>query len=210
LPEQWLTEIFGFQVEKLEIPRRSGLPYAHIMPTGRGVLHTTEGSSLVGAVSSLRVDHFAPHFITGEGRIIQTRPIGVQASALHDPMNHDAYVQIEMVGITGNSTKTQTAPWLPGEGTLKPTVAIMAYASKALGIPLRAPFATTWKDDCSDMPLPWATNNRRRKIAAQGGWTMEMGWWMHLEVPMQGPSWHYDCGALGRSQMIEMASALLR
>jgi len=32
---------------------------------------------------------------------------------------------------------------------------------------------------------------------------------MHMEVPGQGPTWHYDCGALKRTVMLQMARDLL-
>lgn len=31
---------------------------------------------------------------------------------------------------------------------------------------------------------------------------------MHLEVPYQGPTWHWDCGAVGRSRMLAIARSL--
>jgi hypothetical protein len=57
--------------------------------------------------------------------------------------------------------------------------------------------------------LPWADNNSRRIKAANGLWPAERGWWMHMEVPWQNPSWHWDCGALRRSEMLRMAQILL-
>jgi len=108
-------------------------------------------------------------------------------------------VQIEMVA------RSRQTPWLPKSATLDPTVAILAFCHKALGIPLRVPNA--WPDDCADLPLPWAANNRRRR-QAQRRLACREGWWMHLEVPDQGPTWHWDCGALRRSRMLTMAGLL--
>ncbi len=56
------------------------------------------------------------------------------------------------------------------------------------------------------MPLPWAANNQRRRQAVKDLWPKEKGWWMCLEVPYQGPMWHWDCGTLRRSRMLAMAS----
>lgn len=202
----WLDNIHGFKVEKKEIPRPNKARYFANSSTLIGVLHTTEGSTVNGAWSSLNSNNVAPHFIIGEGRIVQCRPLTVQASALrsnspHNPNVH-AQIQIEMVG---HSKQTL---WLPDEGTLLPTMAILAYCNKVLGIPLTVP--NDWPDDCSDLKRTvWAGNNTRRKAAAAGLWPKIKGWWMHLEIPHQQPSWHWDCGALRRSEMLGMAQKLI-
>jgi hypothetical protein len=46
-------------------------------------------------------------------------------------------------------------------------------------------------------------------MAAGGLWPIKKGWWMHMEVPYQQPTYHWDCGALKRTKMLEMAQALL-
>jgi hypothetical protein len=198
----WLDEVFGFNVERREIKRSGGRPYFPISNTGVGVLHTTEGDTVDGAWSTLNGNFSAPHFITGENRIVQCRPLTAQGAALranapHNP-NREAQIQIEMVARSSQSL------WLPVDGTLQPTVALMAYCAQNLGIPLRIP--VDWPDDCSDVPLPWAAENARRIKAADGLWPTETGWWMHMEVPWQQPSWHWDCGAVKRSVMIQMAN----
>ncbi|MDQ2974832.1 MAG: hypothetical protein M3R69_05390, partial [Acidobacteriota bacterium] len=76
-----------------------------------------------------------------------------------------------------------------------------------------------WRDDNSDMPLPWASgptknhpNNKmnvRRIRAATGDFPKLKGWWMHVEVPGQPEMWHHDCGALRRRDMLRMAQELL-
>lgn len=201
----WVDRIHTYKVERHEIPRRDGKPYYLNSSTLIGVLHTTEGTTVDGAWNSLSKDYIAPHFIAGEGRIVQCRPLNVQGSALRsgnaNTANVHAQIQIEMVA------KSKETLWLPKERTLQPTVAIMAFCSKRLGIPLKIPY--NWPDDCSDMPQPWAANNRRRRQAARGLWPIEKGWWMHLEVPYQDPTWHWDCGALQRSTMITIASILV-
>ena len=202
----WLSEdVFGFRVEKKEIPRPGGAPYHQTSNTSIGVLHTTEGSTVDGAWRTLSQAGSAPHFITGEGRIVQCRPLTAQGSALrtnspHHP-NADAQVQIEMVAFSKETL------WLPGPETLEPSVALLAFCARDLGIPLRIP--AEWPDNCSDVPPRWAANNARRQNAANGLWPAEKGWWMHMEVPWQNPSWHWDCGALKRSEMVRMAEVLL-
>ena len=133
----WLDgqNIFGFTVEKREIPRPGHAPY-FVMPvqTGIGVLHTTEGNDIQSALDAMDGSTKPPdpcHFIAGENRIVQTRPIGVQAASLHAPANTYAYVQIEMVGKTDDPPRQQNALWLPPDSTLKPAAAAISRARSA-------------------------------------------------------------------------------
>lgn len=210
-------KIFGFDVEQRAIPRPGGKPFLPLNPHPQiGVLHTTEGRSLENAFKTLKEKFSAPHFIVGEGRIIQCRPLTVQGSALVGDgpclANSHAAVQIEMVGFTGGGKDgtTTTNLWIPKDDVLLPTVAIMAFcAGNGIDIPLRVP-KDEWKDDASDMPLPWATGkNTRRVAAAAGAFPKLKGWWMHVEIPCQGPTFHHDCGRLKRRDMLRMAQALL-
>jgi hypothetical protein len=219
------AKIFGFKVEKRLIPRPGGQKLFFNSHTQIGVLHTTESSSLEASFKELNKNHSAPHFIVGDGRIIQCRPLNRQGAALkgNGPCfaNAEASIQIEMVGFTGGGkdSKTTTDLWLPKDGVLLPTVAIMAYcAGNEIDIPLQVP-NDKWKDDASDMPLPWASGptpkkpkakmNTRRIAAAAGDFPKLKGWWMHVEIPCQGPTWHHDCGRLRRRDMLRMALELL-
>lgn len=218
------AEIFGFKVEKRVIPRPGGAKFMFNSHTQIGVLHTTESSTVERSFASLNKDHSAPHFIVGEGRIIQCRSLTHQAAALRGGApcfaNAQASIQIEMVGFTGGGkdSSTTTEVWLPKKEVLLPTVAIMAFcAGNGIDIPLQVP-NENWKDDASDMPLPWAAGpprkpqsaiNKRRKAAAAGDFPRLKGWWMHVEVPCQSPEWHHDCGRLRRRDMLRMALELL-
>lgn len=217
-------KIFGFKVEKRVIPRPGGAKFLFNSHTQIGVLHTTELPTVESSFKSLNKRHSAPHFIVGEGRIIQCRSLTHQAAALRGEKpcfaNAQASIQIEMVGFTGGgkNTSTTTDVWLPKKEVLLPTVAIMAFcAGNGIDIPLQVP-NEDWKDDASDMPLPWAAGppnkpksmiNKRRKAAAAGLFPKLKGWWMHVEIPCQGPEWHHDCGRLRRRDMLRMALELL-
>lgn len=209
--------IFDFTVDHRDIPRPGGKALVALNPhTQIGVLHTTEGNSLEKAFTTLKGNFSPPHFIVGEGKIIQCRPLNVQGAALvgNGPClaNAHAAVQIEMVGFTGGGrdSTTTTNLWIPKDDVLLPTVAIMAFcAANDIDIPLRVP-KDEWKDDASDMPLPWATaRNTRRVAAAAGDFPKLKGWWMHVEIPCQAPTNHHDCGRLKRRDMLKMAQALL-
>lgn len=206
--EAWLTKVFDYTVEKKEIPRPHGKPYYANSSTQIGVLHTTEGATVRSAWNTLSGNFSAPHFIVGENRIVQCRPLTAQAAALHGGKpyfaNANASLQIEMVGFSKQSS------WLPDVSVLNPTIALLAWAAIEMQIPLVVPFAS-WVDDCSDMKGEiWAGNNsRRRKAVTDQLWPRNKGWWMHLEVPGQSPSWHWDCGAIKRTQMLQMAQRFL-
>lgn len=205
--EIWLDQIGPFKVEHHEIKRQGGKPYYPQPQTGIGVLHTTEGRSVDGAVSVLASKFSPSHFVTGENRIVQLRPLTAQASSLRNGMNSGAQVQIEMSAITQMDKHGVPISWVPEGPTLQPTVHLMAHFAET--IPLVVP-VKIWDDNGTDIVGSWAVNNSRRKQAAGNGWWPKfMGWWEHLEVPNQGPTWHWDCGMMRRTEMLGMAQALV-
>jgi hypothetical protein len=196
----WLESIGAFHVERAEIPRPGNKPYFNNSHTRIGVLHTTESNKVGPAFNTLKLKHSAPHFISGENRILQCRPITKQGAALlstsqYNP-NTDAALQIEMVG------SSQQQLWMPPESSLAPVLAIIRWANgDPLNIPLRRP-VDSWLDDCSDVALPWAvSNNARRK--ASNIWPKIAGWYMHMEVPVNN---HWDCGAIRFREILAMAA----
>src|SRR5438132_424123 len=84
----WIEQIFDIEVEHKEIPRPGGKSYLLMAPNQVGVLHTTEGLGIDNAWATLNAHHSAPHFIVGDNRIIQCRPLGVQSAALLDTPLH--------------------------------------------------------------------------------------------------------------------------
>jgi len=190
--------LFGVTVEKHESPRSNGRPYYPMDPTGIGVIHTTEGSSVAGALAILSHNFDASHFVVGQGRIVQLRPLGAQAAALHSPQNQYAEIQIECIGFS------QQTVYLFDEPTLKPLAALMAWATENTGIPLQRPSAD-WKEDMSDVK-PFPSNNSRR---TSGVWPNAKGYYGHLEVSDQGPSWHWDPGSLNYTALFAEVSKLL-
>jgi hypothetical protein len=199
----WVERIFDFSVEKHEIPRLGHAPYRAMARTGIGVLHTTEGSRVSDAIHAMEHGLSAGkpsdpcHFIAGENRIVQCRPIGFQAASVRGAENQFAYIQLEMVGFS------QTNSWLPPDSTLKPAVAIVAYCFKNLGIPLAIP--NNWPDSIADVkPFP-SSNNTRRQLKI---WPNQKGWYLHMEVCNQQPSNHWDCGGIRRTELLQMAGTL--
>ena len=203
----WIDFAFGFKIERKEIKRPGNEAYLPRADSRIGVLHTTEIDGVDQSWDLLNQSASAPHFVTGEGRIVQCRPLSVQGAALrtNSPHTPNKYpIQIEQVAMTRGTL------WLPDEGTLYPTIALMAYLALHDIVPLKIPAG--WPDDCSDLqaPPPWDNENRRRVRAAAALWPNEQGWWMHMEVPWAQPTWHWDCGAIRRSVMVEMASRMAK
>lgn len=201
--EWWDGKVLhGTLVEKHEIKRPGENPYFQIPAlTHIGVLHTTEGKTLSSALAQLDMSKASPTFCVGENRIVQCRPIGAQAACLRansgqpNP-NKDAYIQIEMVAFSSQQL------WLPDSPTLKPLVRLIAELAHI--VPLTVP--NDWPDDCHDLKgTIWASNNSRRR---SNTWPAQKGWWMHMEVPFQAKSWHWDCGAIKRTVILQQAKEL--
>jgi hypothetical protein len=214
-------DVHGFTVEKHELPRSGGRPFRS-MPTDTGILvvHTTEGSSVAGAIATLAANFDGPHFVVGEDRIIQGRPIGVQGASVHMPENQFPVIQVECVGFSqrnlwlfddwanhtfiNNAHKRVPIP-IPRGSTLKPLAALIAWAVKNLGVPLQRPSAN-WRDDLSDIHGDPATNNNRR---TSGVWPKVKGIYGHVEVANQQPSNHWDPGALNYTVLFQQVQALI-
>jgi hypothetical protein len=153
----------------------------------RVVLHTTEGDDVDGAHAYQSSRGFAAHFYVGENRIIQARPVTVQASAL--PAHNDVGIQIEAVGFSNQRE------WVPSHETLDPLVALGRYLRDECDVPLARP--SNWPDDLSDITTILATNNDRRKSRKALSF---VGWVGHLEIPDCDPTWHWDPGAFDYSR----------
>jgi hypothetical protein len=200
--------IYGFSVRQMPI---GGAIHSFLIDPISGVLHTTEGS-LDDAVHIFHKNGDPPHFAVDASSIIQFRPLDERAMSLrHDPNNNifkgqtnGHAVQIEI------AARSQASLWLPDDNSVGRIAAVMAYASKMHDIPLIAP--NNFPDDCSDLPTPapdqWAMRNTRR-VWAEANWPDARGWWMHMEVPGQGITWHWDCGAMQRSVLIQKAQEFL-
>lgn len=196
-PQGWVSRIGDFVVERKEIRRPGNKPYFNNSHTMVGVLHTTEGTTVDGAFSTLAANHSAPHFIIGQNRIVQCRPVTVQGAALKGSANTHAALQIELVA------HSKDTPWMPVEGSLRPLIVTLRWAAgDPLDIPLQRP-VEGWLDDCSDVKKPWAVTTNRRRLA-NDVWPKAKGWYMHMEVPGND---HWDCGALRFREILQQAAA---
>ena len=200
------SSIYGFSVRQLPL---GGAITAPIERPVTGVLHTTEGSTAEGAAHTFHLNGDPPHFAVDSGSIIQFRPLNQRAMSLRHSPNKNVFkgatnafaVQIEIAGFS------QKQLWIPNEATASRVAAVIAYSSLFHDIPLVVP--NNWPDNCSDMPSStWASRNARR-VWAESNWPNVRGWWLHLEVPGQGPTWHWDCGAMKRTVLLQQAKAFV-
>lgn len=177
----WVDRIGPYKVEKREGPRSGGQPYLRLeTEKPSGVLHTTEGSTVDGAVAHLKRNHWSPHFVVGEGRIVQMRPLWAQAATMRSGTN-GRFIQIEAVGSSKREPHLLTRP------TLEPLLAVMEFLRDRCGIPLRRPEG--WEDDALRSGT-WAVedNPRRRSGVA----FRFHGWLGHVDVPNNT---HWDPGS---------------
>jgi hypothetical protein len=192
---KWINgrKLGPYTVEKHELPRPSGQAYIPMTHPVAFIIHTTEGSSVAGALSTLGAGFMGPHFVVGEGRIVQTRPLDGEGATVHD--HNDIGWQVECVGFS-----KQTVHDLTPE-SWGPLVELTRFMHEELGVPLDRPVG--WQDNLSDIHTVLATNNTRRQSRKALGFRGVVG---HLDVPDQAPTWHWDPGALDYSELFAQAS----
>ena len=157
----WLDRAGKFTVEHI-----SGIPYFNqavdLDASRTGVLHTTEGSTIDGALEVFK-QHFAPQFLLGRDakgavRILQLVQVGTIGAALVTHNDH-AIVQVEVASFS------KQTPWLFDDETVEALASLMAVCKREYGIPLTRPWA--------DGDYGLAGNNPHR---AAGKWGVVAGW----------------------------------
>lgn len=176
-----MTRIGEFNVERMEGPRPGNQDY---LPLGIGVSlvigHTTEGSTVNGAVGTLRSNFSAPHFVIGERRIVQMRPGWAQAATVRGD-NSRAW-QVEKVGFASQKVHRLTP------ATWDPDVALTRWFHEEQGVPLAT--VPGWRDDLSDITTILAIEGNTRRLTGKA--LQHRGFVMHLDVPKNS---HWDEGA---------------
>lgn len=188
----WLGSAYGIKVEHVPCPHPN--LKVDVTKPAAGVMHTTEGSSIDGALAVFK-QHDTPHFVVGPGRILQLVPLGYAAAALKHigspPTNEWARVQIELVGFS------QEHQWQPGGATREALVKLLAACRDFAGIPLLRPFPDAMP------PKPWATSSFKRRLS--GRWGSTAGWFGHIEIPEND---HWDPGWLAWGSLLAAAGNL--
>jgi hypothetical protein len=186
----WVDQIGPYKVERMEGPRPGGQPYLKLNDNPGFCVHTTEGSTVAGAVSTLRSNFSAPHFVVGEGRIVQMRPLTAQAATLVS--HNDRFIQVECVGRANLKEHQLTV------STWAPLVALTRFVNQQCGVPLKRPLGFS-----DQLPAgTWANNNPRRQSGKALEGRKVVG---HIDVPDQSPTWHWDPGSLDYSALFEQA-----
>jgi hypothetical protein len=186
----WVGKIGPYEVERMEGPRPGGQSYLKLNANPSFCVHTTEGSTVEGAVNTLRNNCSCPHFVVGEGRIVQMRPLWAQAATLVS--HNERFIQVECVG-RANLKEHQLTP-----GTWSPLVALTRFVNQELGVPLKRPLG--FADQLP--PGTWANDNPRRQSGKALQGRVVVG---HIDVPDQSPTWHWDPGSLDYSALFDQA-----
>jgi hypothetical protein len=188
----WLDKAGRFPIDNV-----GGIPhFAQAADTDAprtGVLHTTEGCSIEGALAVFK-QHYAPQFLLGRDaagkvRILQLVQVGSIGAAL---VSHNALaiIQVEMVGFSKETL------WRPDDDTAEAVASLMAVCKAEYGVPLTRP----WADGTYGMARatdPHRNGGQFGKIA---------GWYGHGDVP--APDSHWDPGALEWSHLFALAAAM--
>lgn len=185
--QKWLARVGRFRVEHVPLPYWHG--NVDLSAPRKGILHTTEGSTIEGALSAYRAKQFTPTFTLGRDakgrvRILQHKPLGIMGSTLANPYggvdtNRLAVVQIELVGFS------QRDPWYPEREVADALTSLMA--------------ALHWE---AKIPLVWKPC--RRSAAC---WLSTAGWMGHIDVPENS---HWDPGQLDTARLLREVEAKTR
>lgn len=181
----WLPRAAGYRVDHVPFEDAGPLlPAAYTVP--RAVQHTTEGSSVEGALAAYRAKRSAATFTVGydlkrKPRIVQHVPLGNAARSLINSeggveTNRACIAQIELVGVSPVGR-----PWQPDGPVLTLLAALYWQLWKSAGIPL------VHVGNPSRSPAVWRT---------------KPGWYGHVDVP---ENFHVDPRDLRYQQVIARA-----
>lgn len=180
----WLKSAGMWTIEHVPCPHPNVAVDTSVPP--KGVQHTTEGSTVEGALSKFKsVD--APHFLLGRDqknsvRVLQLIPLGYIAAALEHhgdpPTNGYVRAQIELAGFSKHSL------WKPDTEVLSALGALYGALAQAQGIPLKH-----------------VANPTRNPSV----WRNEAGWFGHDGAPNQWTG-HWDPGVLDYQAVFAHAS----
>jgi len=154
----------------------------------RGVLHTTEGSTIEGALQSFRTTNFWPTLTVEPNtfRIVQHYSLNTGGRALSDhatPENAARCVQIEMVGFAG-----QTPSWAPEQ---------LAFIRDLVG-KIEALVAIAHTSGRTFLDSAGVNANPQNRMSVDE-WKRFAGWCGHQHVPGET---HWDPGAIDISAIL--------
>ena len=185
-----LDRVGRFNVEQIGGIPHFPAPFDRAAPPAGG-LHTTEGSTIEGALSVFK-QHYAPQFLVGHDhlgkmRVLQLVQVGTIGAAL-EHHNDLARVQVEVAGFS------RQVPWRFDDETCEAVAALMAACKSEYGIPLSHP----WPDGDFGLAGP----NKHR---SSGRFGHIPGWFGHGDIPDNS---HWDPGALQWGRLFALAEKM--
>lgn len=160
-------------------------------PAKCGVLHTTEGSSVEGAISAYRATRSWPHFTVGtDGRVVQHIPVDKAARALQNlsggvETNRQGPIQIEVVAFAKNPN------WPAAQ--VEALRALMRWVEATCGVVPRGPQFGSSEQYGQRNPFEFTYEQ----------WVAFDGWCGHQHVPENA---HWDPGAINLQVLLPDAT----
>ena len=153
----------------------------------RGVLHTTEGGSIIGAVTAFKFHNSWPHFTVGQdGKVLQHLPLDRAARSLENQSggvetNRLGAIQIEVVGFANSPV------WPPAQ--VLAMILLMRWIEAQTGILPQAPAFGSKEQYGLKNPLEMSFVD----------WNHFNGWCGHQHVPENS---HWDPGAIAIANLL--------
>lgn len=175
-----------YPVAKRNVPGNAGGTFLPNSPM-RGVLHTTEGSSVDGAFAAYRNNNSWPHFTVGkDGMVFQHVALDRAARALKNlsggvETNRQGAIQVEVVG------SAVSPVWPPAQ--VQAMIFLMRWIECQTGILPQGPEFGSWEQYGYKNPLEFSYLD----------WNHFNGWCGHQHVP---ENTHWDPGHIDLSILL--------
>lgn len=191
-----MTWLPGFQ--RILIP--GALGQTHLQRVTKVCWHTTEGSTVEGAVAAYTQRRVPPHLTVdpARGRLVQHVPLDRAAYALH-AVDQTGVIQVEIVGFA-RETRSWSPHWLRwlGEAVLAPIF------DTCPGIDRHQVLET--RDEQTNTSPPLASPASPIRLS-RSAWDRFAGCLGHQHAP--APNHHWDPGALNLAAISAAARAAL-
>lgn len=191
-----MTWLPGYQ--RILIP--GALGKTHLQRVTKLLWHTTEGSTVEGAVAEYTRRRVPPHLTVdpARGRLTQHVPLNMASYALHS-VDQTGVIQVEIVGFA-RTTRNWSDGWLRwlGENVAAPVFAACP------GIDRHVSLVT--HDELTNTSPPLASPNSPIRLSRQR-WDRFAGQLGHQHAP--APNNHWDPGALNLVKIAAYARAVI-
>lgn len=191
-----MTWLPGYQ--RIVIP--GALGQTHLQRVTKLLWHTTEGSTVEGAVAAYTQRRVPPHLTVDPARrrLVQHVPLDKASYALHS-VDQTGVIQVEIVGFA-RQTRSWPAEWLRWLGEAVAAPIFQAHP----GIDRHLTMAT--RDEQNNTSPPLASPNSPIRLS-RAQWDRFTGCLGHQHAP--APNSHWDPGALNLPAISAAARAVL-